>query len=307
VAEFAAACPVASPGDETAHRACAAALSVNDFARHLEPWIFWGGEKPGVPVKGADLTRFGGSLWTRLYLSLFMTDGRAEQLRWDESNQLFRLRVRAGFRNEMAPGRYPYPFWHKPAKWEAYEKNQVLDFLIAPQDGLVAAAYRQPVGDGLARLVTHPVQHAPFDGKSWMWRDETGQLQPTVTLFQGLFRGENPELARLDSTYRDMALALRESTCMGCHVPSNPNGMQKLVLLQTPAHAADMIDRVVKAVRTGRMPREEWGIERPLEGGELTAFLTRAEAFQAAVHDANAWEQGHPNEPPRDLAMRSPR
>ena len=295
VAEFAAACPIAAPSDEAAHQACQDALAAKDVARHLRPLIFYGGEKPGVAVKDAELTKFGPDLWARLYLSLFMTDGGAEPLRWDEANGLYRLRVRAAFRNEMAPGRYPYPFWHNPAKWQAYEKNQVVDFLIGAEDGLVAAAFRQPVGDGLAHLVTRPVQPPPFDGKSWTWRDDAGHLQPVVSLFEGFYRPGNPELARLDATYRDMALELRDNSCTHCHVPANPYHLKKLVLLQTPAHAADMIDRVVAAVGNGKMPYDEdYDAPRALTGGTLSSFLARAQAFQSAVHDANAWEHANP-------------
>jgi hypothetical protein len=293
VAEFGAACPVAAQSDEAAHQSCGEALAASNVARHLKPIIFWGGEKPGVSLNDARLTRLGATLWTRLYLSLFMTDGTVESLRWDDAYHLFRLSVRVAFRNEMAPGRYPYPFWHQPAKWEAYEQSHILDFLIAPDDGLVAVAFRQPVGNGPAGVAIQPVKREPFDGK-WMWRDQTGQLQPVVTLFQGIYRAQNPELARLDATYREMALALRESSCMDCHTPANPHGMKKLVLLQTPAHAADRIDRVVRMVKIGEMPYEDWDIPRPLQGAQLEAFLARAEAFQNAVHAANAWELATP-------------
>src|SRR4051794_20436714 len=217
---------------------------------------------------------------------------------WRGGGTLPRSRVRPA---HVSFGSLSEPVHRRPSGrsrtgfWTAYEKNQVIDFLIAPDDGLVVAAFRQPVGDGLAYLVAHPVQPPPFDGKSWLWRDEAGHLQPVVSLFEGFYRPGNPELARLDATYRDMALELRDNSCTHCHVPANPYHLKKLVLLQTPAHAADMIDRVVAAVGNGKMPYDEdYDAPNALTGDTLSSFLAHAQAFQSAVHDANAWEHANP-------------
>src|SRR5262249_18934693 len=45
-----------------------------------------------------------------------------------------------------------------------------------------------------------------------------------------------------------------EGHCNDCYGPENPNRMKRLVLLQTPAHAASEIKRFMKVVRDNDMP-----------------------------------------------------
>jgi hypothetical protein len=92
------------------------------------------------------------------------------------------------------------------------------------------------------------VQQPKFDGR-WLWTDDAGREQPQVTLFDGLFRAENPNLPKLDVAYKALALKMRDAQCDTCHVSNNPDKMKRLVLLQTPAHAAGEIERLMKAVR----------------------------------------------------------
>src|SRR5262249_191350 len=120
-----------------------------------------------------------------------------------------------------------------------------------------------------------------------------GQEQPQVTLFDGLFSRDNPNLAKLDGTYRALALKLREGQCMNCHTPDNPNEMRRIVLLQTPAHAAGEVRRLMKAVREDRMPRDETGIEEPLDKKLKDALLEKAGAFEQAYESAKEWERGN--------------
>ncbi len=87
-----------------------------------------------------------------------------------------------------------------------------------------------------------------------------------------------------------MALELRKSECMNCHVPNNPDKMKRLVLLQTPIHAASEIGRLIRDVREDRMPLDETGIEKPMPTAAKNVLLAKAEAFQAAIRDAKAWE-----------------
>jgi hypothetical protein len=98
-----------------------------------------------------------------------------------------------------------------------------------------------------------------------MWMDREGRIQPRVTLFDGLFDPDNPYLAKLDFTYRTLALRMRDAQCENCHLPHNPMPMRRLVLMHTPAHAAGEIARLMKAVREDRMPLDDAGIEQPLE------------------------------------------
>jgi hypothetical protein len=41
-----------------------------------------------------------------------------------------------------------------------------------------------------------------------------------------------------------------DDICSNCHVPDNPEKMKRLVLLQTPAHEAAEIRRVMAEVRS---------------------------------------------------------
>jgi hypothetical protein len=66
--------------------------------------------------------------------------------------------------------------------------------------------------------------------------------------------------------------------------------MRRLVLLQTPLHAAAEIERVIKDVKQDRMPLDEMGIEKPLDEGKKQKLLADAEAFAAVVKLAREWE-----------------
>jgi hypothetical protein len=138
-------------------------------------------------------------------------------------------------------------------------------------------------------VASEPVTQAPFDGK-WMWTDAAGRTQPQVTLFDGLFRPDNPYLPKLDSSYRTLALRMRDAQCDTCHVPNNPDNMKRIVLLQTPAHAAGEIQRLMKAVREDKMPRDEFGIEQPLDAKLKSALLESGGAFEALLQGAKDWE-----------------
>jgi hypothetical protein len=91
-------------------------------------------------------------------------------------------------------------------------------------------------GSGGNVVSTQPTK-PKFDGR-WMWVDSDGRIQPQVTLFDGLFRKDNPHLPTLDQTYRTLALRMRDGQYDNCHMPHNPMPMRRLVLMHTPAHAA---------------------------------------------------------------------
>ena len=90
---------------------------------------------------------------------------------------------------------------------------------------------------------------------------------------------------------------MRNASCLSCHVPSNPAGARTLVLLQTPAHAAGEIKKVLKAVRAGKMPIEDWGDPQPLEESLKRILLLEGQAFSDAVDQALAWERYAHGEP----------
>jgi len=148
--------------------------------------------------------------------------------------------------------------------------------------------------DGGSPVVSTQPIWPKFDGH-WMWMDKEGRIQPRVTLFDGLFRQDNPYLPRLDFTYRTLALRMRDAQCDKCHVPNNPLPMRRLVLMHTPAHAAGEIARLMKAVREDRMPLDDTGAEEPLEPALKRALLESGRAFEELVKDAKDWEAAHRN------------
>ena len=93
-----------------------------------------------------------------------------------------------------------------------------------------------------------------------------------------------------DAAYKTFALKMRDGSCNQCHVPNNPDGMKKLVLLQTPVHAASEIKRVLKTVRADTMPLDELGIEKPLDKVTKEALLKEGVVFDQLLDEAKAWE-----------------
>ena len=252
-AELAKFCPVAQPGDESAFNNCRRNMyNDSQVKRTLQPYILWGRQKdPNARIKDTKLTQFAPDVWTGMYLPLFMFNGK-HTVEYVEKEKLFLVRVQAAFRNRLAPGQFPYPFWHEEEKWSFYENANTLLFWIDPETAKIRIAQFTPKGQHTALLKTEHVPHK-FDGK-WLWTDANGKTQPQATLFDGLFSEDNPYKTKLDVAYKDFALKMREGQCDSCHVPNNPDGMKKLVLLQTPAHAAGEIKRLLKSVRDDKMP-----------------------------------------------------
>jgi hypothetical protein len=224
-----------------------------------------------------------------LYLSLFETTGRVSTAT-DAPGRHTAIRLQVRFRNELSPGQFPYPFWHSPAKWTAYENANQLIFYVNRDSGLIDVVLRSARGseEGLppVRSATPPA----FDGK-WVWNSGAGKPQPSTGWFDGLLHQDNPHLGDVVDGYRQFATTMRNAACLSCHVPSNPAGARTLVLLQTPAHAAGEIKRVLGAVRAGKMPIEDWGDPAPLEEGLRQILLSEGQAFSDAVDQALAWER----------------
>jgi hypothetical protein len=206
-----------------------------------------------------------------------------------ERERLYLIRLRAGFRNLLPPGQFPYPFWHDEAKWNTYQGANSILLWIDPNTTRIKIAQFTDRGATPPIVGSAPVLQPKFDGK-WLWTDAEGRVQPQVTLFDGLFRAENPSLPKLDGAYKALALKMRDAQCDSCHVPNNPDEMKRLVLLQTPAHAAGEIERLMKAIREDKMPLDEAGIEQPLETKLKRALLESGEAFETLVRAAKDWE-----------------
>jgi hypothetical protein len=291
--EAATLCPLSDPGDQQALDRCRSTLFKDSyFKRSLARIVLWGRPSPDPDgrLKETTLTQFGAEVLSGLYLPLFMFNGRY-RVDYDPAEARYRARLEGVFRNNLIPGQYPYPFWHDAKKWNDYQRANGITLWINPYTSKIVVGQfsRQEGAD--PRLETASRIPPAFDGK-WMWLDDNGEPQPKPTLFVGLFRPDNPYLDKLQTTYKELALAMREGTCNNCHVPNNPEKMKRLVLLQTPAHAAAEIRRVMAEVRTGRMPLDDLGLEKELDPATKASLLKFGAAFESTVNAAYAWERG---------------
>ena len=290
-AELSRLCPPAQPGDQAAFDRCRQGLFQDStFKRNLAPRVLWGRvhKDPATILKETTLTQFAPDVLAGLYVPLFMFNG-SHTVEYQEGEGLFLVRMETAFRNRLAPGQFPYPFWHDEAKWNTYQGANSILFWIDPKTTRIKVAQFTDRGATPPLVSSGPVQQPKFDGK-WLWTDAEGRVQPQVTLFDGLFRAENPYLPKLDTAYKALALKMRDAQCDSCHVPSNPDGMKRLVLLQTPAHAAGEIERLMKAVQADKMPLDETGIEQPMDAKLKSSLLESGGAFEALVRAAKDWE-----------------
>ena len=292
--ELSAACPLADPADQTALENCRRALFTGSLLRRsLDNILVWGRPHPtpGESLKNTTLTQFAPEAWTGLYAPMFMFDG-TWRLDYDESEQLYRARLGALFRNALDPGQYPYPFWHDAKKWNDYQAANTLVLWIAPQSGRIVVGQFIKDSQDSPSLKSAPVARPPFDGQ-WMWTDATGASQPAPTLFRGLFSEGNPYIGELEPAYRELANAMRQGLCNDCHVPNNPSRMKRLVLLQTPAHAASEIKRIMKSVRDNEMPIDDTLLYHQIDPDTRLALLDYGGVFEDLLDAARAWEAEH--------------
>jgi hypothetical protein len=288
-------CPPASPSDQAAFDRCRASLfGDSELRRNMAPRLLWGrrNQDAGAALKDTNLTQFAPDVLAGLYFPLFMYSGEYT-VEYVERERLYLIRLRAGFRNLLQPGQFPYPFWHEEAKWGVYQTANSVLLWVNPKTAKIVIGQFTERGSGSPVVSTQPIR-PKFDGV-WMWMDREGRIQPRVTLFDGLFRADNPYLPKLDFTYRTLALRMRDSQCDNCHMPNNPMPMRRLVLMHTPAHAAGEIARVMKAVREDRMPLDDAGIEQALEPALKRALLESGAAFEELVKAAKDWEAARRN------------
>ena len=69
--------------------------------------------------------------------------------------------------------------------------------------------------------------------------------------------------------------------------------MKRLVLLQTPAHAASEIKRLMKAVRNNEMPIDDTLLYHDIEPDTRAASLDYGGVFEDLLDAARAWEAAH--------------
>ena len=283
-------CPMASPSDVAAQEACRKNIGQGPEARFREGMLLFGGQQPArFWLRDKKTSVFRGDVFEDLYMSLYMYTGKYRVQ--DAPDGLKVIGVQAYFRNGLPPGRYPYPFWHSSAKWDAYEKSNELRFRVTT-NGKVEFAYRTDTGSEENRGPYAHVERPPFLGE-WMWRDDSGGAQPGVTLFSEFYSTDNPNLASLDVAYRKMALTFRDANCTVCHQPEGHGRMNKLVLLQTPVHAASHIDGVLTEIRSGKMPVDDYGDPIAIKSSLRRRLLADGGEFKAAIDAADAWERDH--------------
>lgn len=291
--DVAVACPLADTADQAALGACRARLVDGSMLkRSLQDFVLWGRQRdPKLSLKESGLTQFAPDVLTGMYLPLFMFNG---QFSVDRANAegFYPVRLHTAFRNGLPPGQFPYPFWHEAEKWSMYERANQIILYLDPKAQRVKVAQFTVWGDNAPLVATRHVTPPAFDGQ-WMWNDAQGQRQPAVSLFDGVMDRANPFVPALDTSYRQLALRLREGQCFECHVPSNPDRSKRLVLLQTPMHAAGEIKRLMESVRSERMPRDAAGIEAWLEPAVREALLREGAAFERALDSARTWEATH--------------
>ncbi|MES2581700.1 MAG: hypothetical protein V4627_03195 [Pseudomonadota bacterium] len=284
-------CPKADAASQTAFDACRKGMFTSGQVHNtLSSFTLWGRQKdPNVLLKDAALTQLAPDALAGMYMPLFMFDG-SYSVSYSEQNGLYLARLGVGFRNRLQPGQFPYPFWHESNKWNTYQNAKAMLFWIDPKSRKARAVQFTQFGEGEPVQPVVPTAPPSFDGK-WLWTDAQGKTQPAATLFDGLFADTNPHKQGLETSYRALALSLRESQCLQCHVPSNPNRSSKLVLLQSPAHAAAEIKRLLKQVQGDRMPVDEFGLEESLTPHVKALLLERGREFEQYVDKAHAWER----------------
>jgi hypothetical protein len=294
-------CPMADPASQSAFDQCRQGLFRESYLKQaMGPVVSWGRQKDAnLPLKETNLTQFVPDILSGLYIPLFMFNGKYK-LVYNEREKLYLATLGVGFRNRLQPGQFPYPFWHETNKWDMYENAQSLYLWIDPQHGLIRFAQFSKAGDPVEGHVVDKANPPAFNGQ-WVWKDAQGKTQPAVTLFDGLYSEQNPYKQGLDKSYREFATSLRESQCLNCHVPNNPDKMKRLVLLQSPAHASGEIHRVLKSVRDKKMPLDEQGIEKILDPVLEKTLLEKGGAFEKLVDAAAEWERA---QPPRPVAVR---
>ena len=273
--QLASACPLAEADDQQAFDTCRQSL-FRSKRLPMAKLVLWGTEQIGKPVRAMELTEFDSEMWTGLYLSLWMFTGKW-QVVYDEVEKKNAILLQTKFRNRLEQGQYPYPFWHSTAKWNDWQAAPSLKIYLDASSNRVFAFLRSKSGERVAGNYPDVAPHA-FDGQ-WRWRAADGVMEPRVTLFDGLYRKDNPHLVDLEQSYQEFANEMRRSTCSGCHVPNNPNKMRRLVLLQTPAHAAAEVERIIKSVRDEKMPYDDWGDPAHLDPALRTALLDYANSL----------------------------
>src|SRR6476646_9165332 len=158
-------CPPASPSDQAAFDRCRANLfGDSELRRNLAPRLLWGrrNQDAGAALKDTNLTQFAPDVIAGLYLPLFMFSGEysTESV---ERERLYMIRLRAGFRNLLPPGEFPYPFWHLEAKWGVYQATNSILLWVNPKTAKIVIGQFTERGSASSIVSTQPIS-PKFDG-----------------------------------------------------------------------------------------------------------------------------------------------
>lgn len=282
--DFIRAAPLADPGDTKARDEAARALSrCLPFLDACAETIDWGGYDP---IKGYDpgayvLTRFSPMVWAQLYCSQFMFTGDYSVRR---EGRFHVLELGAKYRDQLDPGDYPYPLWHSPTKWQLH--LNVDSILLIMDEGRIVAAFRKP------KLDMSILPDRRWDGR-WHWTTEEGVAQPRVTFFEYLLSPDNPHLASLNESYRQLEAKFRAAECMACHSPDNPSNASPLVLLIYPNQALGLRHANLEILKRNEMPPRD-----PITGApagiadqeRLNELIALSERFARIGDEAMAFE-----------------
>lgn len=279
-----AACPAtAAAGSSAARDACAEKLASLEVLRDAmaEPFL-WGGQAASGEgdLESSHTTRFNPLVWRKLYLSILMFPGEYTLERKDGriiAHVPYQLR-------QLDAGAYPYPFWHKPEKWQSYQLSTEL-LLYFEGDKLVGGLRSRVLDE------SRPVVPREWDGQ-FRWTDMENREQPYVTLYSYLLSPSNPHTAELDAAYRAFESKARDHSCTTCHDPGNSANMNPLELFSFPNQALAGRHTIVEQLEQNKMPL---GASTPTGVGiedeaERKALLDLAKEFERVGDLALSYE-----------------
>ncbi|NET57084.1 MAG: hypothetical protein F6K47_13235 [Symploca sp. SIO2E6] len=272
------ACPMTELDDEKAQQECAQKLADFDLLRKaMSEEILWGQQKDPdhYNLKEHETTIFNPLVWRRTYLSTFMIN---DEPKVEEQEGFTIIHLPVVFRKELDMGAFPYPFWHSPKKWDAYQ--QATEVMLVMKEGTIKGALRSYQMDQ-----ERPLVEREWDGQ-WMWTEEDGQQEPRVTLYTNIFSEGNPHVKTLDAAYRAFEVEMRPYACMVCHSPDNSNEMKELLLLNYPNQALALRHENVTQIEDKLMPPPA-GIA---DDDERQKLIELAKAFAEAGDEALAYE-----------------
>ncbi|NET34151.1 MAG: hypothetical protein F6K19_19360 [Cyanothece sp. SIO1E1] len=271
------ACPVSDLADDVARNQCSDGLANFELLRDaMSETLLWGQQKDSEHVNPVDheTTSFNPLVWRRTYLSTFMiTDEPTVEQK--EGFTVIHLPVQ--FRNGLDAGAFPYPFWHSPNKWQAYQTAE--EVLLVMKAGKIKGALRSYQKDE-----DRPLVEREWDGQ-WVW-DAADTQEPQVTLYKYLLSADNPHVEALDATYRAFEGEMRQHSCLVCHSPDNSNHMKQLLLLNYPNQALTLRHETLRQIEEDLMPPPN-GVSDPAQKQKLVEL---AKAFSDAGDQALAYE-----------------